>query len=183
MTEKQLQRTRSEIETLRLCHHPNIMQLYDVYENATYLYLVLEHLSGGTLFSYFEDNKFKLPEARVAQLVSQVAAALDYMHKYGIVHRDIKCDNIVLASSVPDAPIKVVDFGLATILGPNELVNDPVGTLCYAAPEIISGCQYGQTVDLWSVGILSHLLLVGYVPFSHPSNERKIAKSALTLIL
>ena len=176
MTEKQIERTRNEIETLKLCQHPNIMRLYEIYENADHLYLVLEHLSGGNLHSYMKVHGFSVPETFAYKCVIAIAHALDYMHRYGIVHRDIKPDNVVLSSAGEDSDFKIVDFGLAAILGAGQLSDDPVGTLCYAAPELLLGQKYGKTVDLWSLGVVAHLLLVGYLPFNHQSSEREIAK-------
>lgn len=176
MTEKQIGRARSEIETLRLCQHPNIMKLYDVFENSEYIYLVLEYLGGGNLYLALKDRKTPLSEKRAASFVISVAKALHFMHTYGVVHRDIKPDNIVLCSSKDESDVKLVDFGLAVILEPNELSNDPVGTLCYAAPEILLGKSYNKAVDLWSLGVFAFLLLGGYLPFSPELTEKEIAQ-------
>jgi len=176
MSEKQLERARSEIETLKLCQHPNIMRLYEVFENADNIYLVLEYLGGGSLYSFLKERHFIIPEAMARRFVTAIAHALHYMHQYGIIHRDIKPDNIVLVNSSDTSDAKIVDFGLAQILGPNELASDPVGTLCYAAPEIIVGNKYDKSVDLWSLGVMTFYLLVGKLPFNPELSEKEIAE-------
>ena len=176
MTEKQVGRARSEIETLKMCQHPNIMRLFEVFENADNIYLVLEHLAGGSLYSFLKDRHFYVPETMSRRFVHSVAHALHYLHTYGIIHRDIKPDNIVLVSSSEDTDVKIVDFGLAQILQPNELAVDPVGTLCYAAPEILVGNKYNKAVDMWSLGVLAFLLLTGKLPFDPELPEKEIAE-------
>lgn len=176
MTEKQIERARYEIETLKLCQHPNIMGLYEIFENADYIYLVLEHLSGGSLSQYFAENNNNISEDCACRFIYSVTQALHYMYTYGIVHRDIKPDNIVLTSSLEGSDVKIVDFGLAKIFEPKELSDDSVGTLCFAAPEILLGKKYDMKVDIWSLGILMYLLLSGELPFNDATSEREIAK-------
>eukprot|EP00826_Nyctotherus_ovalis_P020518 TRINITY_DN16458_c0_g1_i2.p3 TRINITY_DN16458_c0_g1~~TRINITY_DN16458_c0_g1_i2.p3 ORF type:complete len:177 (+),score=60.40 TRINITY_DN16458_c0_g1_i2:1999-2529(+) len=176
MAEKQLEQARAEIETLKLCQHKNIMQLYEVFENADSIYLVLEYLGGGNLYSYAKEHNFEVPELLSKQLIKSVAEVLNYLHTYGIIHRDIKPDNVVLTSSAEASEAKIVDFGLARILEPNEMAAEPVGTLCYAAPEILAGKKYDKSVDMWSLGILMYWLLVGKLPFSVNLPEREIAQ-------
>ena len=176
MTDAQLERTRYEIETLRICQHPNIMTLHDVFENADYIYLVLEYLTGGNLFDFLKEKGFSIPEKTACKYIYSIAHALNYLHTFGIIHRDIKPDNIVLACQEEGSDIKIVDFGLARIFSPNELAEDSVGTLCYAAPEILLGKKYDRMVDMWSLGVLTHLLLVGELPFFDKESEKELAK-------
>jgi len=176
MTDKQVARCRSEIETLKMCQHPNIMRLFEVFENAENIYLVLEYLGGGSLYNLLKEKHFSISERMACNYIHSVAHALHYLHTYGIIHRDIKPDNIVLATAAEDSDVKIVDFGLAQILEPNELATDPVGTLCYAAPEILLGRKYDKAVDMWSLGILAFLMLAGYLPFSPELSEKEIAE-------
>lgn len=179
MNEKQIEKARSEIETLRLCQHPNIMVLYEVYENADFIYLVLEYLSGGDFQHFLINKNFMISEAMAYKYVHSIAHALHYMHTFGIIHRDIKPNNIVMISTAEDSDIKIVDFGLAKFLGPEELLDEGVGTLYYAAPELFNGEKYGKSVDLWSLGVIVHLLLVGKLPFYHKDNDKEIVKQIL----
>lgn len=183
MTEKQIERARCEIETLKMCQHPNIMRLNEIFESADYIYLVLEHLSGGNLFHHLQEKRFNIPEETAFRYVRSVSSALQYMHSFGIIHRDIKPDNIVLTSQIEGSDVKIVDFGLAKIFGPNELSDDSVGTLCYAAPEILLGKKYDNKVDVWSLGVLTYLLLVGQLPFNDMNSEKELAKYLTFIIL
>lgn len=176
MTEKQLERARCEIETLKLCQHPNIMSLYEIFENSEYIYLVLEHLSGGDLYSYLTKKHNLLSEKLVCKFVYSIGNAIYYMHSLGIIHRDIKPDNVVLISTDESSDVKIVDFGLAILLGRQEYATDCVGTLCYTAPEILEGDKYDKSVDMWSLGVLTYLLLVGELPFNHPTKDHEIVK-------
>jgi len=182
MTEKQIDRMRYEIETLKICQHPNIMRLFDIFENSDYIYLVLEYLSGGNLFEYLKEKGYIIPESTACRYIYSIAKALQYMHTYGIVHRDIKPDNVVLVSSTDKSDVKIVDFGLSKIFGPGELSDDSVGTLVYAAPEILLGKKYDNKVDIWSLGIVTYFLLVGQLPFNDPASERELAKYFLWII-
>lgn len=88
-----------------------------------------------------------------------------YLHSFGIAHRDIKPENILLKYNTEDSEVKLVDFGLSKTFGPGETCNDPFGTLCYVAPEILLGKCYEKTVDIWSFGVMVYLLLGRHLPF------------------
>lgn len=110
---------KREIEVLKLCQHPNIIRLLDVFENMEYIYIVLEYMAGGDLFNYLEKREFKITEDKARQIAHMIASALYYLHSYGIVHRDLKLENILMVDSNNDSELKIVDFGLSKILGPN----------------------------------------------------------------
>lgn len=128
---------RREIEILKMCQHPHIIRLLDIFENQDYIYIIMEQLNGGDLFSYLEKRAFTVPEARAKQLSHQIATALYYLHSYGVAHRDLKPENILMATDSDTANLKIVDFGLSKIIGPNETSLDPFGTLSYVAPEVL----------------------------------------------
>ncbi|CDW90010.1 myosin light chain kinase [Stylonychia lemnae] len=156
---------KREIEVLKICQHPNIIRLLDVFENPDYIYIVLEHMAGGDLFNYLERREFKITEDKARNLTHQIASALYYLHSYGIVHRDIKLENILMVDQSNDSELKLVDFGLSKILGPNETTNDPFGTLSYVAPEVLLQRPYAKSVDLWSLGVIIYILLSAMLPF------------------
>ena len=132
----------------------------------------MEYLSGGPLLQYFKEKKYKLKESRVRDIVHQIATALFYLKSFGIAHRDMKPDNIMMASNSDDAEIKIIDFGLSKIIGPKERSKDPFGTIPYAAPEIILRKPYSHSVDIWSLGVTTFFLLTGFHPFdSHDQQE------------
>jgi calcium-dependent protein kinase len=129
MTNKELQFVMAEIEILKICHHPNIIKLYDVYENIDHIYIVIEHCEGGDLFNYLEKRKFKISEKKAQNIVYKLCTAIYYLHSIGIVHRDLKPENIMMVDSTDESDIKLVDFGLSVILGPGQFCKEGVGTL------------------------------------------------------
>jgi len=137
MTAQDVELQRREIEILKMCQHPYIIRLLDIFENQDYIYIIMENLSGGDLFTYLEKRDFEIPEARAKQLGHQIATALFYLHSFGVAHRDLKPENILMATDADDTDLKIVDFGLSKIIGPNESSLDPFGTLSYVAPEVL----------------------------------------------
>jgi serine/threonine protein kinase len=91
-----------------------------------------------------------------------------YLHSYGIVHRDLKLENVMMTNDDDTESIpKLVDFGLAGIKGPNSKFKDAVGTVSYAAPEVLKGHSYDKSIDVWSLGIIIYVMLIGYLPFDN----------------
>eukprot|EP00826_Nyctotherus_ovalis_P049919 TRINITY_DN6069_c0_g4_i3.p1 TRINITY_DN6069_c0_g4~~TRINITY_DN6069_c0_g4_i3.p1 ORF type:complete len:652 (-),score=187.44 TRINITY_DN6069_c0_g4_i3:687-2642(-) len=164
-----------EIAVLKVCQHPNLLRLYDVFESREYIYLVMEHLEGGDLMEYMERSKNKVPEVYAAKVIHSLAAALYYLHSYGIIHRDLKPENIMLKSKLQYPDVKIIDFGLAKFVGPKERCVEACGTLHYAAPELLGGLSYNKSADIWSLGVVAYLLLSGTFPFHH-ANDSKLTK-------
>ena len=131
----------------------------------------MEYLKGGDFFNYLESKNFIIPEERAKQIAHQIATAIFYLHSFGIAHRDLKPENILMVSTDFSSPIKLVDFGLSKTFGPVETCNEPFGTLCYVAPEILLQKSYNTSVDCWSLGIMVHLMLARHLPFD--SNDDK----------
>jgi serine/threonine protein kinase len=102
-----------------MCQHPNIVGLVDLFENIDYYYIVLEYMQGNDLFDYFQARNLKLTENRVKEITYQIGIAIKYLHDYGIVHRDLKLENIMMTDSTENSIPKIVDFGLAKMLAPN----------------------------------------------------------------
>ena len=136
-----------------------------MFENPDSIYIVLEYMEGGDLFQYFEKREFKITEDRARAIAHQIAAALYYVHSYGIAHRDIKLENIMMVNRTDYSELKLVDFGLSKILGPNETCTEPFGTLSYVAPEVLLQKPYGKNVDLWSLGVIIYVMLSAMLPF------------------
>jgi serine/threonine protein kinase len=126
---KELELQKREIEVLKICQHPNIIRLLDVFENPEYIYIVLENCSGGDLFTYLDKRDFKITEDKARAIAHEIAAALFYLHKYGIAHRDLKLENILMDNPSDEAEAKLVDFGLSKMIGPGQTSKDPFGTL------------------------------------------------------
>lgn len=156
---------KREVEILKICQHPNIIRLLDVFENSDYIFIVMEHLNGGSLLQYFKNRDYNLPESRIKDLAHQIATAMFYFKNFGIAHRDLKPDNMMMTTADENSEVKIIDFGLSKIIGPNEKSKDPFGTIPYAAPEIILRKPYGHTVDIWSLGVTIFFLVTGFHPF------------------
>eukprot|EP01022_Parablepharisma_sp_SALTPOND_P006660 TRINITY_DN126_c1_g1_i1.p1 TRINITY_DN126_c1_g1~~TRINITY_DN126_c1_g1_i1.p1 ORF type:complete len:708 (+),score=74.27 TRINITY_DN126_c1_g1_i1:471-2594(+) len=175
MTPQDVELVKQEIEILKMCQHPNLIKMLDVFENIDHIYIVMELLEGGDLFSYLEKRRFRIPEQRAARIVHSLAAGLYYLHSYGIVHRDIKPENVLMATKAEDSDVKIVDFGLSKMVGPSQLCSEPFGTLSYVAPEVLQQKPYGKEVDVWSLGVLAYLMMVGALPFDH-EDDREVAR-------
>ena len=178
MDSSDLELVRTEIEILKICQHPNIIRLYNVFENADYLYIIMEYCYGGDLFSYLENRHFRVSEKRASNIIHQMATAVYYMHSYGVVHRDLKPENVLMTSTDEDSDIRILDFGLSKILGPYEKCDEPYGTLTYCAPEIIVDEPYSKPVDLWSLGVMTYLMVSGKLPFN-AEDENEIARQVV----
>lgn len=179
MTTSDLELVRTEIEILKICQHPNIIQLYEVFENIEYFYILMEYCSGGDLFEYLEKRGFHIQESRACDIMHKMCAAIYYIHSYGVAHRDLKPENVLMTTKDDNADIRILDFGLSKIIGPDEKCTEPYGTLSYVAPEVLLDEPYTKEVDLWSLGIITYLLLSGSLPFDHKTNEEEIARKTV----
>ena len=176
MDSSDIELMRTEIEILKICQHPNIIRLYDIFENIDYIYIIMEYCPGGDLFSYLEQRKFKISEERAAIIMNKICEAVFYFQSYfGVIHRDLKPENVLLISSSDDSDIRILDFGLSKISTPNEKCTEPYGTLTYCAPEIILDEPYNKEVDMWSIGVMTYLMISGRLPFNG-EDENKIAR-------
>lgn len=99
---------------------------------------------------------------------------IKYLHEFGIVHRDLKLENIMMSDSTDGAVPQIVDFGLAKIIGPSNTASEPFGTLGYVAPEVLRKQPYTFSCDVWSLGCIIYALLSGSLPFDHESQKETI---------
>ena len=153
-----LELVKTEMDVLKISQHPNIIKLYDIFENEDFIYIIMEYCGGGDLFSYIKKRGFKLQEERACEIIHKICVAIYFMHSYGIIHRDLKPENILMTDSTDYADIRLLDFGLSKIIGPGEKCAEPFGTISYAAPELLQGKCYDKAVDSWSIGIITYLL-------------------------
>eukprot|EP01027_Heterolobosea_sp_BB2_P016967 GEZU01024076.1.p1 GENE.GEZU01024076.1~~GEZU01024076.1.p1 ORF type:complete len:331 (+),score=90.96 GEZU01024076.1:85-1077(+) len=157
---------KTEVTILKSVSHPNIVNLYDVYENETKVYLVMELLTGGELFDRIVNvypNGYS--EKTASQLVTKIIKAIQYLNSKGIVHRDLKPENLLYEDERDDSDIKITDFGLAKIAKGEMLLKTACGTPNYVAPEVLLNEGYDSAVDMWSVGVILYILLCGFPPF------------------
>ncbi|KAI9611472.1 hypothetical protein H4Q26_008422 [Puccinia striiformis f. sp. tritici PST-130] len=163
-----------EIHHHRRLHHPNVVQLYEVIATEHSIWLITELCSGGELFDYLvEKTRFTEFEAR--RLFGQICLGLGYVHGRGVVHRDIKLENVLLDERCNP---KLADFGFGREFEPRKLLDTFCGTTGYAAPEMLAGKKYlGEEVDIWSLGIILYALLTGSLPFD--DDDEDVMKSMI----
>ena len=153
-----------EVEILAMVDHPNVVKVFELYEDEYKFAVVSEYVSGGELFSYIVRHKH-LTEVMAATIMTQLLSALRYLHKCNIVHRDLKPENILLdqePTSKGDINIKIIDFGASSTTKKN--LHEVIGSLPYLAPEVLKK-SYNEKCDLWSAGCILYTLLSGTMPF------------------
>uniref|UniRef100_A0A158R3W9 non-specific serine/threonine protein kinase n=1 Tax=Syphacia muris TaxID=451379 RepID=A0A158R3W9_9BILA len=173
LSESVLQKVEREIAIMKLIEHPHVLHLYDVYENKKYLYLLLEHVSGGELFDYLV-RKGRLMAKEARKFFRQIISALDFCHAHNICHRDLKPENLLLDER---NNIKVADFGMASLQVEGSMLETSCGSPHYACPEVIRGEKYdGRKADVWSCGVILYALLVGALPFDDDNLRNLLEK-------
>lgn len=163
---------KDEIKVMLLLNHPKIIKLKEFYETRDKLYLVQEYCAGGNLSDMIrrERKEGGLSESRIKNIFIQLLQAVSYLHALGVVHRDIKTENILLKERYTD-DVRLLDFGLSRLMPRTELLMTSVGTLDYKAPEICSRRPYGTACDLWSLGVVLYEMLSGELPCLFESDE------------
>ncbi|KAF2470981.1 Pkinase-domain-containing protein [Lindgomyces ingoldianus] len=192
--QNRLQKIYREIHILRGLEHPNIVRLHEMVETERHIGIILEYASGGELFDYILNHRY-LKDGAARRLFAQLISGVGYLHKKGIVHRDLKLENLLLDRN---RNIIITDFGFANTFNPNDELGEEIefnlgnkdyvrqmglegtdgarrgdlmqtscGSPCYAAPElVVSDSLYtGRKVDVWSCGVILYAMLAGYLPF------------------
>ncbi|KAJ3222060.1 calcium calmodulin-dependent protein kinase type 1G, partial [Clydaea vesicula] len=159
----------TEVNILRTAKHENIIQLYEIFEIDAKIYLLMELVTGGELFDEIV-RIGKYTEFDAAKIVHKILLAIDYLHQLGIAHRDLKPENLLLSDKTKQAKIMISDFGLSKIFNDEEVMKTACGTPGYVAPEVLIRKGYGREVDLWSLGVITYILLCGYPPFYDQNN-------------
>ena len=173
-----LNKFRNEINILSKVDHPNIIRLYEIFEDSRYISLIMELCTGGELFKKINelaDKDQSFSEKEAVKIFKQLMKAVSYCHSQGICHRDLKPENIIFLNQEPNSPIKIIDFGLSKIFGElkpimkgnkieKNLFSLRVGTAYYMAPEVLQG-NYDNKCDIWSCGVILYIMLCGYPPF------------------
>lgn len=166
--EKDFQLIIQERNYMSLIKHPSIVSLIQSFEDETYLYFVMEYFKGGDLSKYVSKcaKSGKNMEKISAKIIRTIAQGIQYLNHFGIVHRDLKPDNIIFEKEDDIKSIKIIDLGVAITLPYGKQSSDPIGTLTYIAPEILTHKSYSNKVDVWSIGVILYYLATGGIlPF------------------
>jgi len=167
---------RREITNLKTLDHPNILKLYEVYEDKDNFYLVMELVRGQELFDKIV-ARGQYSERDASNITRQFVSAIEYLHLRGIAHRDLKPENLLSVGQGENEVMKVADFGLSKNFS-DEKMQTSCGSPGYVAPEVLECESYDKAVDMWSIGVIIYILLVGYPPF-YADNDPALFKKII----
>jgi calcium-dependent protein kinase len=163
-------------------HHQNLCKLYDIFQDEKYLYIITEKCTGDNILQYLRaldiHNPYK-EEEKICEMIHQLLMVIYYLHNFGIVHRNIKPDSVLMFRRGINSTIKLIDFNLVKYLNNNEKTKEPYGTVGYSSPEMLLDLPYDSKIDEWSIGIITYLLLCGKLPFSDEHSEREVARQTI----
>mmetsp|Transcript_41600 Transcript_41600/g.75428 ORF Transcript_41600/g.75428 Transcript_41600/m.75428 type:complete len:511 (-) Transcript_41600:78-1610(-) len=174
---KDIAKFKQEIDLMKSLDHPNILNLFEAFEDKRNIYLVMELCTGGELFDKII-SMGSFTEVQAAVLMQQLLRAIFYMHSNCIAHRDLKPENFLFADQEPmeNSTLKLIDFGLASRFEPGAaLMKTKAGTPYYVAPQVLQG-SYTEACDVWSAGVIMYILLCGYAPFDGNSDQETLNK-------
>lgn len=196
---KVLKQLTSEVEIYLMLDHPHIAALRDVYETESEIALLTECCEGGELYSRLSSSG-TYSESDAAEATHQMLLAVGYLHAHHVVHRDLKLENFLYESQAADSALKLIDFGFAKVWDPSTLMMASCGSIAYVSPDVLKGEGYTNQCDLWSLGVIVFMLLVGYPPFhgsekemrsnilaasvdwSHKSRWRKVSEASVDFV-
>merc|ERR1719387_2761101 len=173
------ERFKAEIALMKIMDHPNIIKLYETFEDHRNIYLVMELCSGGELFDrIIESGHFN--EQQAAILMQQIIRAIYYMHENHVCHRDLKPENFLFLTKDPIEKnlLKIIDFGLSCMFESGQVLTTKAGTPYYVAPQVLAG-KYDKACDLWSCGVIMYVMLCGYPPFFGETDAEVLSKVRL----
>jgi serine/threonine protein kinase len=169
-------RLAKEIRLLRMLNHPNVIRLYEVLHTPSEILMVMEYVDGGDLLEVL-NTRPRFAEAEVRHIFNQICSGVSFCHSLGVAHRDLKPENVLIGKKVADGSylIKVADFGLSTLMRTDEMLSTACGSPHYVAPEILTfdgGAAYdGLLSDVWSLGVMLHVMLLYKLPFEADSTQ------------
>ncbi|XP_040912585.1 myosin light chain kinase, smooth muscle isoform X2 [Toxotes jaculatrix] len=171
---KEKENVRQEIGIMNSLHHPKLVQCIDAFEGKSDIVMVLEMISGGELFERIIDEDFELTEREVIKYMLQIIDGVSFIHKQGIVHLDLKPENIMCVNKT-GSKIKLIDFGLARRLENAGTLKVLFGTPEFVAPEVINYEAISYPTDMWSIGVICYILLSGLSPFMGDNDNETLS--------
>ncbi|NWI71205.1 MYLK3 kinase, partial [Todus mexicanus] len=161
---KEREEVKNEINVMNQLNHVNLIQLYDAFEAKNNITLIMEYLDGGELFDRITDENYNLTELDAILFTKQICEGVHYLHQHYILHLDLKPENILCVNRTGNQ-IKIIDFGLARRYKPREKLKVNFGTPEFLAPEVVNYDFVSFPTDMWSVGVITYMLLSGLSPF------------------
>ncbi|KAM6380522.1 myosin light chain kinase 3 isoform 2-T2 [Pluvialis apricaria] len=161
---KEREEVKNEINIMNQLNHVNLIQLYDAFEAKNNITLIIEYLDGGELFDRITDENYNLTELDAILFTKQICEGVHYLHQHYILHLDLKPENILCVNHTGNQ-IKIIDFGLARRYKPREKLKVNFGTPEFLAPEVVNYDFVSFPTDMWSVGVITYMLLSGLSPF------------------
>nr|DBA16798.1 TPA: hypothetical protein GDO54_002337 [Pyxicephalus adspersus] len=161
---KERDEVKNEINVMNQLNHVNLIQLYDAFECKNDLTLIMEYLDGGELFDRITDENYHMTELDAIMFTKQICEGIYYLHQQYILHLDLKPENILCVNQTGNQ-IKIIDFGLARRYKPREKLKVNFGTPEFLAPEVVNYDFVSFPTDMWSVGVITYMLLSGLSPF------------------
>ncbi|KAJ0040105.1 hypothetical protein Pint_28444 [Pistacia integerrima] len=175
---------KREVKILQaLAGHENVVQFHNAFEDDSYVYIVMELCEGGELLDRIlarKDSRYSEKDAAV--IVRQMLKVAAECHLHGLVHRDMKPENFLFKSTKEDSPLKATDFGLSDFIKPGKKFQDIVGSAYYVAPEVLRR-KSGPESDVWSIGVITYILLCGRRPFWDKTEDGIFKESSVLNIL
>jgi calcium-dependent protein kinase len=164
----------NEINILKDLDHPNILKMYEFFEDEKRYYIVTDICKGGELFDEII-ARGKFSEKDASMLMKQVLGCINYCHQNKIVHRDLKPENILLEQNKEFDQIKIIDFGTSLVVEGDKKLDEKLGTPYYIAPEVLNK-NYGAKCDIWSCGVIAYITMSGIPPFNGASDQEIMKK-------
>uniref|UniRef100_A0A8C0IGK7 Myosin light chain kinase 3 n=1 Tax=Bubo bubo TaxID=30461 RepID=A0A8C0IGK7_BUBBB len=161
---REREEVKNEINVMNQLNHVNLIQLYDAFEAKNNITLIMEYLDGGELFDRITDENYNLTELDAVLFTKQICEGVHYLHQHYILHLDLKPENILCVNRTGNQ-IKIIDFGLARRYKPREKLKVNFGTPEFLAPEVVNYDFVSFPTDMWSVGVITYMLLSGLSPF------------------
>lgn len=169
------QRFKNEASTLARLQHPNIVGLFDYYEDESGMFLIMEYVKGNPLDEFIRDVTGPMPEERAVPIMKGILEAFSYAHQQGIIHRDIKPANVIITN---DDEVKILDFGIARLLGDSNhnltKTGTQMGTVYYMSPEQVQGKKVDVRSDIYSLGVTFYQMLTGVNPYNGLTTEYEV---------